>query len=295
MDDAASPDPFGAYPQTFQATGMLLKATDPVALCLMCHDNMAGTPDVVGADVNGLVERSAGHFATPGTANPRGHRLDYGLETDDYELCMRCHFGGTFATASVTCIDCHNPHGNGRPRNLQWASWPGGEPQFGLLVNPGVTGVAKYEAANVAYGTLNSDDLREVTNMCIDCHHVFSGDTYTNPDGSGIHSLHPTYDSERDARNTISQGEGEGTTDPGHWTDGAGAGYQLTARLRFVQDGGTDYASCTQVDPATNGVFCLSCHKAHGGYRAYGLTWSPPVVSGINGEGCDQCHDKANE
>lgn len=295
IDDAAGSDPWGGFPQSFAPTSRLLKASDPVALCLTCHDNMVNIPDVVGTDVNALDDRSAGHFASVGTDNPRGHRLDYGLKTDDWELCMRCHFGGTFQTASVTCIDCHNPHGNQRARNLQWASYPGGEPQFGLFVNPGATGMAKYEASNVSYGTLNSDLLREASNMCTDCHHVFSGAGYTNPDGSGVHSLHPTYDSERNARNFIGQGEADGSTDPGHWTDGVGAGFQSTARLRFVQDGGGDYLSCTQVDPATNGVFCLSCHKAHGGYRAYGLNWSPPVVSGINGEGCDQCHDKANE
>lgn len=294
-DGAPASDPFGGFPQSYTPSPNLLKATDPVALCLTCHDNMAGVPDVVGADVNGLAERSAGHFAAVGEDNPRGHKLGYGLATGDWELCMRCHFGGTFATAAVTCLDCHNPHGNDRPRNLQWASYPGGEPQFGLFVNPGAAGVAKYEASNVAYGTLNSSTLREVSNMCIDCHHVFSGSSYTNPDGSGIHSLHPTYDSERDAPNHIGQGEAAGTTDPGHWTDGTGAGYQLTNRLRFVQDGGMEYSTCAQIDPATNGVFCLSCHKAHGGNRAYGLTWSPSVVSGVNGEGCDQCHDKTNE
>ncbi len=295
QENGTEPDPFGGFPQTFTPASRLLKATDPVALCLICHDNKAGIPDVVGTDVNGLVDRSAGHFAGPGESNPRGHKLDYGLKTDDWELCMRCHFGGTFATASVTCLDCHNPHGNGRPRNLQWASYPGGEPQFGLFENPGASGMARYETANVAYSTDNSSTLREVSNMCIDCHHVFSGTSYTNPDGSAVHSLHPTYDSERNSRNNIAQGEDEETTSPDHWTAGTGAGFQVTNRLRFVKDGGTDFLNCTQVDPATNGVFCLSCHKAHGGNRAYGLTWSPSVVSGVNGEGCDQCHDRAGQ
>ncbi|MEK7775311.1 MAG: cytochrome c3 family protein [Candidatus Zixiibacteriota bacterium] len=284
-------DPFGPFPQSFTPNTSLLKAADPVALCLTCHDNVTGIPDVVNEDANGLAERSAGHFGSPGVNNPKGHKLDYGLKTDDWELCMRCHFGGTFTTASVTCIDCHNPHGNGRPRNLQWASYPGGEPQFGLLQNPGATGMAKYERANVGYGTDNTENLREVTNMCIDCHHVFTGQSYNDPNNDGIHSLHPSYDSERGDPNNIAQGVAKGSVDVPHWEDGTGAGFVFTPRLRFVNDGATDFVSSHVVDASANGVLCLSCHKAHGGDNAFGLLWNPQT--GINGEGCEQCHNRS--
>ncbi|MFQ6008486.1 MAG: hypothetical protein ACE5K8_05975 [Candidatus Zixiibacteriota bacterium] len=290
-DDQPVPDPFGSFPQAFTPTPPLLKAFDPVALCLTCHDNVAGIPDVVGTDVNGLSSRSAGFFGEPGIDNARGHKLEYGLDTSPgFGLCMRCHFGGTFETASVSCIDCHNPHGNGRPRNLQWASDPGGEPQFGLLENPGAAGLARYETANVAYGTTNDVNLREVTNMCLDCHHVFTGQQYNDPDANGIHNRHPSYDSERGDPNNIAQGAADGTTDPAHWESGTGAGFLITGRIRFVNDGATDFAAATVVDAGINGVFCLSCHKAHGGNNAFGLLWDP--VSGVNGEGCDQCHNK---
>lgn len=290
-EDQTVPDIFGAFPQTFTPTSKLLKANDPVALCLTCHDNVSGIPDVVGADVNGLVERSGGLFDLPGEDNPRGHKLEYGLDVSPgFGLCMRCHFGSTFETASVSCLDCHNPHGNGRPRNLQWASDPGGEPQFGLFENPGAVGMARYERANVGYGTTNDAALREVSNMCIDCHHTFSGGTYTDPDGDGIHQRHPSYDSERSAPNNIAQGQTEGTTDPVHWEDGTGAGFLVTSRLRFVNNGATDFAATQTIDAGVNGVFCLSCHKAHGSPRAFSLLWDP--ASGVNGEGCDQCHNK---
>jgi len=289
-DDETAPDPFGPFPQSFVPARNLLKASDPVALCLTCHDDVPGIPDVVGADANGLVNRSVGHFDDPGTDNPRGHKLDYGLSTSGSDLCMRCHFGGTFETASVTCIDCHNPHGNGRPRNLQWASSPGGEPQFGLFENPGAVGMSAYEADNVAYGTLNDATLREVSNMCNDCHHVFTGQNYNDPENDGIHNRHPSYDSERNNTNFIGQGDPDGTTSGAHWEDGTGAGFLVTSRLRFVNTGATDFAAAQAVDASVNGVFCLSCHKAHGGDRAFGLLWDPS--SGVNGEGCDQCHNK---
>ncbi len=289
--DQTLPDPFGPFPQNFAQSKFLLKASDPVALCLACHDNVAGIPDVVGADVNGLSDRSAGQFELPGTDNPRGHKLDYGLVTGpDFELCMRCHFGGTFATASVTCIDCHNPHGNDRPRNLQWASYPGGEPPLGLIEDPSSSGMARYEAANVGYGTTNDENLREVTTICIDCHHAFSGANYVDPDGNGFHNRHPSYDSERGSMNNIAQGAIRGTTMPAHWESGTGAGFQSTPRLRYVNSLATDFTSSKVVDADINGVFCLTCHKAHGGTKAFGLLWDP--ASGINGEGCDQCHAK---
>lgn len=290
-DGQMSPDPYGGFPQDYTPTEKLLKAPDPVALCLTCHDNMAGIPDVVGADVNGLADRSGGFFDEPGEDNPRGHDLEYGLDTGaGFALCMRCHFGGTFATASVSCIDCHNPHGNAKPRNLQWASDPGGEPELGLFENSGAGGLAGYESENVSYGTLDDATLREVSNICIDCHHVFTGDSYIDPESDGIHSRHPSYDSERGSTNVIADGSTERNTDPAHWNDGSGAGFLNSERLRFVQVGGTDFTSSLVVDADQNGVFCLSCHKAHGGMHAFGLSWDP--ASGINGEGCDQCHNK---
>jgi len=291
-DGQTLPDPFGPFPQNFTPSKNLLKASDPVALCLTCHDNVAGIPDVVGADVNGLTARSAGFFESPGVDNPRGHKLDYGLDASSSNLCLRCHFGGTFATAAVSCIDCHNPHGNYRPRNLQWASDPGGEPQFGLLINPAATGMSRYEKANVGFGTTNDANLREVSNMCDDCHHSFTGSNYNDPDSNGIHNRHPSYDSERGSTNNIGQGASRGTTDPTHWENGTGAGFTSTPRLRFVNNGATDFTSSHVVDANVNGVFCLSCHSAHGSSNAFGLAWDPVV--GKNGEGCDQCHNKTN-
>jgi hypothetical protein len=289
LDNDLSPDPFGGYPQQFPGGKKLLKSLDPVDLCLSCHDNQAGIPDVMGADANGLTERSAGHFAAVGTRNPRGHSLDRELSTQDWDLCMRCHFGGSFADASVSCIDCHNPHGNNKSRNLQWASYPGGEPEFGLFEASSATGLQRYEAANVAYGT-DGGAVREVANMCVDCHHVFSGDSYIDPDGDGWHNRHPSSETERLSPNNIAQGAARGTTVPAHWVTGTGVGFQATARLRFVNNPALNFVDAMEIDPAKNGVFCLSCHKAHGGENSFALRWNP--VSGISGEGCDQCHAK---
>ena len=266
----------------------LLLAPDPLDLCLLCHDNTAGIPDVVEGDVNGLAERSGGFFAQPEVENTHGHDLGRDLPGGSgWEYCMRCHWGAP-GDDKVTCIDCHNPHGNGNPRNLQWISDPDMTPPLGLLVDPGASGMDKYEREHVSYGTLNSESLREVSNMCLDCHHVFSGETYTDPDGDDIHSRHPTYDSERDDPNHIDDGEARGSSDPAHWEDGTGSGFIGTDRVRFVVDGADEFPEGLTVDASTNGVFCLSCHKAHGSDEPFSITF--PVDGRVNWVGCDQCH-----
>jgi hypothetical protein len=275
------------FPYEFEPSPNLLKAPDPLDVCLACHDGQVGIPDVVGADVNGLQERSAGFFDEPEVENPRGHDLGRGLPKAPDELCSRCHWGDP-EDRKVTCIDCHNPHGNGNPRNLQWASWPEATPPLGLFNPPGVTGLDKYERQNVAYGTLNTSELREVTNMCLDCHHVFTGAWYNDPDGDNIHSLHPSYDSERDDPNNIAQGAARGTTDPEHWEAGQGSGFEGTERVPFVTSGATNYDEATVIDADINGVFCLSCHKVHGSSSAFGLVWELDMSDPRRG--CDQCH-----
>jgi hypothetical protein len=247
---------------------------------------MSGVPDVVGNDVNGLTERSAGFFGEPEVQNINGHDLGRDLPSG-WELCMRCHWGDP-ADQKVTCIDCHNPHGNGNPRNLQWASDPDGTPPIGLLVDPSASGLDKYESEHVSYGTLNTEELREASNICLDCHHIFSGESYIDPDGNGIHSRHPTYDSERNSPNHIDQGEDRGSTNPAHWELGSGSGFIGTERVPFVGDGASEYGGGLVVDASTNGVFCLSCHKAHGSDQAFSMTF--PVEGTVNYVGCDQCH-----
>ena len=278
------------FPRSNTPYDTLLRKAAPVDICLSCHDGRLGVPDVVGVDTNALAERSAGMFEPPETPSHRGHTIGRGLDLDADRFCSRCHFDGEFATAEVSCLDCHNHHGNDRVRNLQWASAKGSEPQFAMIMRPGATGLAKYERQNVAYGHVPGS-ASEVTNMCIDCHHTFFGDSggwYTNPDGDDHWNRHPNFNSEWGAVDPISAGAGTGSIKPAHWMGGVGSGFGSTARVPFVAIGAGDFTAATTVDADRNAVFCLTCHKAHGSENAFAMTFDPQTVP--KAKGCDQCH-----
>lgn len=301
---SSGPDPFGPYPQVFTPTSNLLNAADAVTLCLTCHDNQPGIPDVVNTDVNGSADRSAGFFAAVGVSNPNGHNLALGVFAGPgfNQLCSRCHIStgwdvssGRFSSAAVTCIDCHNPHGINRARNLLWAKNPGNERPFGYYVRPGVTGIARYETDNIGFPAPLANEFRELSNMCKDCHHVRSGQLHVDQDGDGIHEKHPAYDSENGSNGTnkISQGDVKGSTVSAHWVGGTGGGFLHTARLRYLTRGATSFSS-SRTFATDNGVFCLTCHKAHENVQSFSLTWDPARSSG-GGEGFDQCHNKSDQ
>lgn len=271
-------------------------------LCLTCHiDGQGGqgdTPDVFESDSNGLTERSAGFFAGGvDIVNDNGHNLGQN-KLGSANLCTACHFGGDFNTAKIGCTDCHEAHGRDpsnpeyRYRNLQWASDPGGEPIITAFVNPGATGLEVYERNNIGYTapTTQTSTWREVSNICLDCHHTFSGYYYTREGGSesGHPIKHPITDTERGAWEQINKHD---STDPMHWASGTGLGFAGFDRLPFVVSGAANYAEATTA-AEDNEVFCLTCHKAHGSGNRSSMRWSYRVAS--SNEGCQQCHNKGN-
>lgn len=258
-------------------------------LCLACHDGQTFAPDVVSNDANGIGDkRAAGFFAALETPNYKGHKLS----ADPGELCSRCHFSGSMATAAVTCTDCHVHHGNGRYRNLQWASVPGGEPMIVALTRPGVSGMQKYSEDNTAYiAPVGSDSTyREVTNICIDCHHSFFAPSYTG--NTTPYHRHPGTNTESGFHAPINKTGGN--TDPVNWMkgeSGGGNGFNVP-RLPFIVAGDKDmgFAAATTV-ASNNEVFCLSCHKGHGSQYAFSLRWDGAGGPGIS-QACQQCHNK---
>ena len=272
--DAALSHDMGGDPAVARTTGPgsgargHLKTDDVNKLCLSCHAGRRGIPDVMGPDINGLHERSAGKFEMAGAQNPHGHDLG----------------------PALTCISCHDPHGTGSSRNLRLPSDPDAAAPLGLFIRPGAKGLERYERRNVAYGTLDSAALREVSALCLDCHESVLGAAAQQTGAHGGYLRHPSYDSRADLANRISDGGLRGFTAPGYWDLGTGTDFEVVARVPFVTAGADNFAAAAQVDAGQNGVFCLSCHSAHGTGNPYGLRWSQTGNEGV--AGCNQCHAK---
>lgn len=269
----------------------LLKASSSTRLCLSCHDGQTFAPDVVDTDTYGVAQRPAGFFGNPDVPNFKGHNLASTSLGGPNDLCNRCHFVGTMATAQVQCIDCHNPHGNASYRSLWWPSAPGSEPPILASIRAGSTGKARYEAANVAYpAPLSGGAWAEVTNMCIDCHHKFfapwNTDNGGTPNGFSPYHRHPGTNTESGGSYPINRSGAH--TDAANWVSG-GAGFTV-ARLPFTAPGANDFASASTV-AATNEVFCLSCHKAHGSENPFSLRWDYGSRTATGAAGCQQCHN----
>ena len=86
--------------------------------------------------------------------------------------------------------------------------------------------------------------------------------------------------------------------DPSNWINGAlGADTALAStsddtvagipRLRFGSAAGS-----SSVASASDTVFCLSCHKAHGSKYKAGIVWPLSVTGADSTSGCQQCHAK---
>jgi cytochrome c2 len=114
----------------------LLVAGDPNKTCLACHDNVAGIPDVMGANVNagvlGFSQRPAGqlndYLTQSTTANQAGHTMNIDLPT--FPPPGFAAFPGTTQPldawtntnngqpADFECVECHAAHGAPSYRNL---------------------------------------------------------------------------------------------------------------------------------------------------------------------------------
>jgi hypothetical protein len=154
------------------------------------------------------------------------------------------------------------------------------------------SGLVKYEQSNVRYGAPASGDetWREVTNMCIDCHHAFmdDGSHYYTKGGNQHWIRHPGTNTEWGARSYINASGAN--TDPVNWENGTGPEFDI-GRLPFVVSGAADFTSAGAV-AQNNEVFCLSCHKAHGHTTSFALLWNlgENATPFDKSAGCRQCH-----
>ena len=249
----------------------LAKRSSAAELCLACHDEQIGIPDVSGVDVNNPSEqydgseRAGGHFAEDGADSYKGHNL-----------------AGRGEATSVECTACHDPHGNANYRNLKTI---GDDPEQGPLayVDPAATGLDKYRRSSIGYVKNFGDKL------CGQCHDLGSAESTLST--SGRYMRHPS--TSEDLLITLSANAGH--SDPQHWVSGEGSGFEVggssVPRVPFAVGTADNYAAAASVS-ADNEVFCLSCHKAHGSAHAFGMIWPYGTRDALaSASGCNQCHN----
>lgn len=245
--------------------------------CLACHDAKAAYPDVFGAN-GGMVAagtRSAGALngTTPShTDATYSAWMGHTLGTEDAPPGWVGIYEAT-PQEGFNCANCHEVHGSAAYRNA------GGSTSMGLPTqkgpgNPFATAYPTYNAQNLATGTratLVNDGTRNVTievnardyqtanvsfgrggsngmnAYCAVCHGNFHGDANTRDLIGGVDFIrHPTSGVER-LDNTLLLTTGETNLVRPAWT-------------------GAEYTSGYE-------AACLSCHKAHGNQRGYGLIY----------------------
>ncbi|MHB9035816.1 MAG: hypothetical protein ACYC64_04055 [Armatimonadota bacterium] len=246
----------------------LTKGNSSVEVCLQCHNNQQGIPDVVGIDINNPSERydgderAGGQFSDDNSDNTSGHNLP-----------------GQGAGSPGDCTACHDPHGNSNYRNLRALDGSSEGPV--AYVNPTATGLDRYRRSNIGYVRNIGDKL------CIRCHEFGGQNSFPTTNGryhrhpsSSVATLVKMYSSSVDAQ---------------HWIEGMGSGFTVKGedvpRVPFAMSTAANYRTATTVS-SDNEVFCLSCHKAHGSVHAFGTLWPYGTGDGLTGaSGCNQCHN----
>ncbi len=254
--------------------------------CLACHDAQNRYPDVFGADQNARWDRSAGalngiagtHSVGTSGPNTQGGPVAYAgwMGHTLGATSAPPGFSGTWDltggdNAGLNCADCHAIHGGPGYRNLGSRSARMGV-VFDATTSPSytitVTAAVQYSVDVTVSGTTVSVENTMSTKgvkfsasaggrmntFCAACHGSFHGAANT-VDGAGAYIRHPTSGVARAITSLVtSYSNLDGTTFSG------GADTWLV-RPNYLADGVNFEAAC------------LSCHKAHGNARGYGLLY----------------------
>jgi predicted CXXCH cytochrome family protein len=241
------------YDRNSSPSPHLLRHATSLSLCIYCHDGTdPKTPDVI-APVTYVSDPAGGFFGnTGGTATGTGHNL--GMPAPEPAP------GGNDSLI-LTCVSCHDPHGNSNYRNL-WLN-PVGSGNTGdtpVVVNQAVK--ANGSNPSQVYIPSNLKYKSGMSMWCNDCHPNFHS-SGTQPSGF----LHPS----------DKQISGSDNADYDYWSG--------TITNRVPAQTPTD-----DTIPSTDDqVFCLSCHKAHGSANRSGLIFADGATLDST---CQQCHNQ---
>lgn len=267
----------------------LLRHSSASALCLYCHDGgNPNAPDVSSPIATSYApdEFSGGGFFAQGAglANPTGHDLGRSAPVPLSNL----------ASMTLNCPSCHSPHGTGNYRNLK--SSPSGRTNVPVVMNnpsrptddvfvnvrpDGSNPGAAYRRSNIGYKA-------KMSAWCAECHDALASNT------SGTSPAHFMRHPSNVALNLSGN-----HTEPTNWTGGTGAGFGSATgdtiagvpRTRFQVPTATNFTESAAV-AASNEVFCLSCHLAHGSNYKAGLLWPYKEGGADMMAPCQQCHNQ---
>jgi predicted CXXCH cytochrome family protein len=235
------------YDSSLAAADQLLRAENTTALCLACHSG--------GAASQGQNVRAPSNYDPPGGGFPAD------LSDPDHTA----HSIGTEPVIPpdgdtpvvMTCVTCHEPHGNGAYRNLR--PNPSGNPaRIGVAPVVQQTTLPNGSNAALVYTRANVRYVSGMSQWCLTCHNLIAEDASLS---------HPW--------------------DRAIWGS-ATADYQIWSgpiEDRVPVQNALGQPSPDQADQ----VFCLSCHKAHGSPNLGAIIKPDPADETSP---CSQCHDR---
>lgn len=264
----------------------LLRAATVNELCLSCHDGGTGAPrsapDVTGTASyeTSALKRCAGAFqAATGVTTVNGHDLGVANETAP---------GGTWNSgAGMSCVDCHDAHGNDNYRDLVLRP---GTAATDLLIADVVQTVltptsTHYATSNIRYTG------QGLSAWCQGCHTVYHGAPGDSSLGGAPGGDTPGSDSQwlrhPTGGVTMAQGVSNGHVDPFYWFTSA------LSRIPVISPSRTIPGVAATSD---NQPFCGSCHKAHGSTHRAALIWDDPTTAALEDgssaqQTCQACHN----
>lgn len=247
----------GGLPMRYDERGdpaiALLRAESATAVCLACHAGSRPTTKAPGVLAPSNWDPPGGGFP-PDLADPAHHAHALGT------VPVLPPQGDTAVV--MTCVTCHETHGNDAYRNLRADPSGAGRPAPAPVVNQ-VRRAGSGDPVEI-YARSNLVYVSGTSPWCMSCHNLLAAEHAASADQSL--AAHP-WD-----RAIF----GSATADFAGWS-------AVPANRVPVQN-----AMGRPPPDAADQVFCLSCHKAHG---------SPNDAAFINADGatrsstCLQCHD----